>query len=108
MSYDVALIDTTHSGQYVTVYTKNWTYNFSPALNATGLSLPDCDGKHAYDIAPEVGTALAQLKAHPDQYRPLIRGGGYDPNTGTYERLCEDLAELLEACTTHFAAVVDV
>lgn len=108
MSYDVALIDTTHSGQNVTVYSRNWTYNYSPALNAAGLSLPDWDGKRAHELATAVNVALTLITVQPEKHRPLIRGGGTSENTGTLEQCRQMLTELLDACTTHFAATVSV
>lgn len=104
MSHDIDLIDTTHSGQSVTVYTANWTYNYTPALNEAGLHWSDCDGKRAHEIAPTVATAYGRILADREKYRPLIRGGGSDPDTGTVERLIDMLEEFNAACSTHYAA----
>ena len=104
MSHDLDLIDTTHSGQHVTVYSQNWTHNFDPALNAVGLNWSDFDGRTAYEIAPVVAAAYSRLIGTPERYRHLIRGGGHSTDSGTLERLLENLAEFYSACTTHFAA----
>lgn len=101
MSHDIDLTVETVDGVEITVHEVNFTYNYTPALNAAGLHWSDFDGHTARDIAGTIRRAHHTISEDPEKFRPLIKGEG---QWGTPEDLIPKLDALATACETHPSA----
>lgn len=86
-------------------YDGNFTYNYSPALDALGVPDPkELHGQRAGNMIGPLESALSKLLADPDKYGGLIRGDGA---WGTADTLTIALRNLLNACKKYPNAVME-
>lgn len=83
-------------GQARGVDVGNMTWNVAPVYDeAMGFSLGALNGVQAAVALPALDAGYAKIKAAPEAYRHLVRGGG---DWGTVEGALEYLHRLADAC----------
>lgn len=101
MSYDGWLvIDTGGPEMAEVVELGNYTSNVAPmwrkALSAAGedIRLSDTGGRISAEVLPLLQSAVAHMREHPDEYRPLDPENGW----GDYEGALTYLAKVADEC----------
>lgn len=93
----------------VEVFSKNITHNLGTMADHAGiykcLWRPDENGiTHVHQIIEPLKSAIADMEANPEKYKPLSASNGW----GTYEQFLPWLRELLAACEEHPNAEIRV
>ena len=108
VSYDVYVRYPSAPGHedfdWATAWEGNMTSNVSPMWRAAGANLAEMDGRRAGDCVTALRTAIADIDARPEFYKPMEPDNGW----GSVDGCTRFLGEILRACEAHPGAVLSV